>query len=158
MQRPVLYGGPEVSGQIKKPQHKYKSHNTNTKATTQIQKPQQKWHTMEVTLNGSERQRMLTMQRIVAAIFGPVCRLFLGNTESIFVADFFPGSLLFCSSSGTSCGPDGLEIKFFKLTSSMFYDFLCLLYVIYLWLPVKLPHLGNAPEYPLYMKVVTPKI
>ena len=33
-----LYSGPEVSGQLPKPQHKYKSHNPYTKATTQIQK------------------------------------------------------------------------------------------------------------------------
>ena len=34
----ILYGGPEVSGQIQKPQHKYKSHNTNTKATNNVYK------------------------------------------------------------------------------------------------------------------------
>ena len=31
-------------------------------------------------------------------IFGPVCRLSLGNIESNLVADFIPGFLLFCPS------------------------------------------------------------
>ena len=52
----------------------------------------------EVTQNGNEQQRMLTMRQIVAAILGPVCQLSLCNTESNFVANFSPGSFLFCPS------------------------------------------------------------
>ena len=69
---------------------------------------------MEVNGNGSEQQRMLTMQRIVAGICGPVCRLSLGNTESNLVIDFIPGSLLFCPSLCVSVSVP----KLLKLPSS----------------------------------------
>ena len=50
-------------------------------------------------------------------------------------------------SSGSSCGLDGLAIKFFKLASRVF-SFHCLTYLIYRWPPVKPPILDMGQSNP----------
>ncbi|MED6252281.1 hypothetical protein ATANTOWER_009571 [Ataeniobius toweri] len=62
----LYYCGPEVSGQIQKPQHKYKSHNTNTKAQRKSRNLQQKKQCLLNETTG--RETLLAISRQILPV------------------------------------------------------------------------------------------